>query len=278
MHPEARKATGRVALIAGQGVLPPLLAQRLEDPFIASLEGFPPEGLQSQPFRLEQLVPFMDLLAEHGVSKVCFAGAVRRPRLDPEAFDPRTASLVPRILAAMQSGDDAALRVLMGLFEEFGFEIVAATHIAPDLIAEQGILTGNPTASDRDDVARAAAIVDGLGKLDLGQGAIVAQGLCLAVETLPGTDAMLEFVATHRNAKPNPKRARGVIYKAPKPDQSLQIDLPAIGPETVRLARKAGLAGIAWQAGGVMLLERERTLAAARDAEIFLWARPQGDR
>ncbi|HHY02544.1 MAG TPA: LpxI family protein, partial [Paracoccus sp.] len=67
--------------------------------------------------------------------------------------------------------------------------------------------------------------------------------------------------------------ARGVLFKAPKPGQDRRIDLPAIGPDTVAQAARAGLAGIAWQAGGVLLLDREATIAAARAAGLFLWAR-----
>lgn len=265
---------GRVALIAGQGVLPPLLAARLDDPLIAALDGFPPDGLDAMAFRLERLVPFMDHLLDAGVDAVCFAGALRRPRLDPELFDHRTASIVPRILAAMQSGDDAALREVLALFEESGFRILAATDIAPDLLPAPAVLAGNPTAADRADAARAAMIVAALGAQDLGQGAVVAQGLCLAVETLPGTDAMLDFVTLHQGLRPDPKGPGGVLYKAPKPGQEWRIDLPTVGPDTVRRAARAGLSGIAWQAGGVILLEPELTATLANEAGLFLWSRP----
>ena len=141
-----------------------------------------------------------------------------------------------------------------------------------------GILVGEPTAADIADADRAAKIVEGLGALDLGQGAVVAQGLCLAVAALPGTDAMLAFAALHDPAlRPNPKGARGVLYKAPKPGQDRRIDLPAIGPETVAGAARAGLAGIAWEAGGVLLLDRDATVAAAAAAGLFLWSRAPDD-
>ncbi|MBL3554656.1 LpxI family protein, partial [Rhodovulum sulfidophilum] len=122
--------------------------------------------------------------------------------------------------------------------------------------------------------ARAAAIVAALGASDLGQGAVVAQGLCLAVETLPGTDAMLAWVADVAGAcRPDPKGAKGVLCKAPKPSQDRRVDLPAIGPATVEAAHRAGLAGIAVEAGGVLVLEPEETLARADALGLFLWVR-----
>ncbi|MDO5642795.1 MAG: UDP-2,3-diacylglucosamine diphosphatase LpxI [Paracoccus sp. (in: a-proteobacteria)] len=262
----------RTAIIAGQGALAPVLAARLDDPVVAALEGFAPP-LPHQTFRLERLVPFFDWLADQNVSRVTFAGAVRRPRLDPEAFDPRTASLVPRILMAMQSGDDAALREVIALFEEAGFTVAGTADICPDLVPGPGHLLGEPTAADIADADRAAEIVAGLGALDLGQGAVVAQGLCLAVETLPGTGAMLDFVALHRDMRPRPNGARGVFWKALKPGQDRRIDMPAIGPDTVDQVARAGLAGIAWQAGGVIVLDRAEVMERARAAGVFLWAR-----
>lgn len=266
----------RTALIAGTGALPAALWPHLgADAVLAELDGFPcmVPGADPIRFRLERLVPFMERLEDLGVSRVTFAGAVRRPRLDPEAFDARTAALVPRLIGAIGQGDDGALRAVIALFEEFGFTVAGLAEIAPQLVPDEEILTGSPSGADRHDAARAAQIVAGLGALDLGQGAVVAQGLCLAVETLPGTDAMLDFVQLHGGLRPDPGGAGGVLYKAPKPGQDRRIDLPAIGPETVQRAAAAGLAGIAWEAGGAVLLDREATMAAAQDAGLFLWAR-----
>ena len=270
----------KTALIAGQGALPGILAKALADQgaafCVAEMEGFPSDIPGHNPirFRIERLVPFLERLSDEGVTQVCFAGAVRRPKLEPELFDARTASLVPRLLAAIQAGDDAALRAVIGIFEEWDFTVVGADQIAPDLVPAAGILAGEITAADEKDAARAAAIVTGLGALDLGQGAVVAQGLCIAVETLPGTDAMLDFAALHGpRLKPNPNGAKGLLYKAPKPGQDRRIDLPALGPATLRAVHAAGLGGIVWQAGSVLLLDRSAMQAEAARLGLFLWSR-----
>ncbi|MCF3974895.1 LpxI family protein [Paracoccus salsus] len=262
----------RTAVIAGQGALAPAVVAALDDPLVYALEGFDPD-LPATRFRLERLVPFLDGLIEAGVSRVVFAGAIRRPSLDPEAFDPRTAQLVPRILTAMQTGDDAALRVVLDIFEEHDLAICGVDQILPELVPAEGLLVGTPSDADRRDAARAAEILTGLGPFDIGQGAVVVQGLCLAIETLPGTASMLEFAAAHAGLRPDPRGARGVFYKAPKPGQDRRVDLPAIGPDSVLQAAAAGLAGIAWQAGGVLVLDRAETVRRAEAAGLFLWAR-----
>lgn len=263
------------AVIAGQGRLPALLVAALKAPLVAAMQGFAPQGLHPDTvFRVERLVPFLHHLLDQGVTRVVFAGAVRRPQLDPALFDPATAQLVPHLLAAMQAGDDAALRAIIAIFEDYGLAVVGAADVVPDLVPGPGLLCGTPTEGDARDAARAATIVAAIGAADVGQGAVVAQGLCLAVEALPGTNAMLDFVAaTAAGLRPDPKGARGLLFKAPKPRQDLRVDLPALGPETVARVARAGLAGIAWQAGGVLLLDRAAMIADAQAAGLFLWSR-----
>jgi DUF1009 family protein len=266
----------RTALIAGRGGLPKALAGALaERPLIAAPVRFLPDGLSpDMTFQVERLVPFLHALEDAGVSRVVFAGAVQRPRLDPSQFDPETATLVPRLLEAMRGGDDATLRVVVAIFEEFGFAVAGVQDMAPDMVPGQGVLSGTVSAQDEQDATRAAAIVAALGSVDVGQGAVVQQGLCLAVETLSGTDAMLGAISgLAAGLRPDSSKGRGVFYKAPKPDQDKRIDLPMIGPETLNAVAAAGLGGIVWEAGGVICLDLAEMQGMAARMGLFLWAR-----
>jgi DUF1009 family protein len=266
----------RTAIIAGAGGLPAALVAALaERPHVAALDGFAPSGLVPDiTFRVERLIPFLRHLEDAGVTRVCFAGAVQRPRLDPSLFDPDTAQIVPRLLAAMGQGDDATLREVLALFEEAGFALVGVADLAPALVPGPGLLAGTLTPRDEKDAERAAAIVSALGRVDVGQGCVVQQGLCLAVEALPGTDAMLAAVASLPSTlRPDVGRGRGLFYKAPKDTQDRRIDLPTLGPATVRAVADTGLGGIVWQAGGVICLDLPEMIQEATARGLFLWAR-----
>lgn len=93
----------------------------------------------------------------------------------------------------------------------------------------------------------------------------------MGVEGVEGTD---ELVARIKDLKSRGKvkwsGREGVLVKAAKPQQDLRVDMPAIGPRTVEAVADAGLAGIGVEAGRVMIVDREATLAAADRARIFL--------
>lgn len=266
----------RTALIAGRGALPGALVAAIHPrPLICALDGFPPDDLAvDQMFRIERLAIFLDWLVDQRVTRVVFAGAVQRPKLDPALMDPQSAQILPQMMAAFQGGDDATLRAVIGIFEQAGLPVAGVADIAPDLVPGPGILVGEPSAVDVRDAARATEIVDALGRVDVGQGAVVQQGQCLAVEVLAGSDAMLSSVERLPGSlRPDPARGRGLFYKAPKPGQDRRIDLPTLGVETVHRAAAAGLAGIAWQAGGVICLDLPAMIVAAKSAGLFLWSR-----
>ncbi len=271
-----------LAIIAGRGALPRLLAEdcaRRGRPYrVVMLEGVALDWAAGHPVLPAAFEKpgrlFADLRAA-GCGEVAFAGGMARPGLNPLRFDLTMLRLAPKVLAGLRGGDDQALRILAGIFEGEGLRVVAAQAILSDLLATEGIATrAQPLPADRADADRAAAIVAALGAADVGQGAVVAQGLCLGLETIQGTDAMLDFVArTGAAFRPDPQGGRGVLYKAPKQGQDWRMDLPAIGPDTLRAAAAAGLAGVVVQAGGVLVLGRAETLAAADAAGLFLWGR-----
>ena len=265
----------RTALIAGRGALPAtLVAAARNRPFVAAMEGFAPDGLTPDlTFRLERLMPCLKALHQEGITQVVFAGAVTRPQgYDPALIDPATASVLPALMQAMQAGDDATLRAVIALFQDNGFSVIGPGDLAPGLLPGPGLLAGRITPRDEADATRAAAIVLALGLVDVGQGAVVQQGLCLAVEALPGTDAMLAGIAA-MSQRPDPARGLGLLLKAPKPGQDRRIDLPTIGPATVAAVARAGLGGIALAAHGTILLDRAATIAACERAGLFLWSR-----
>ncbi len=269
-----------LAIVAGTGTLPRLLADecvrlgrdytiiKFPDVDLAWTSGHPiiPAEFE-KPGRL-----FSDM-HRVGCTEVVFAGGMRRPKLNPLRFDLKMLRILPKVLAGLRSGDDAALRLAAGIFEAEGFRLVAAQQLLADLVSPAGVLTfTSPSEADLQDIERARAIVSALGAVDVGQAAVVAQGICLGLETIQGTDRLLNFVAVGgEEFRPDPNGAKGVLFKAPKPGQDRRMDLPTVGPQTIRNAMDAGLAGIAVEADGALMLDLPQMLRIANDAGFFIY-------
>lgn len=267
-----------LALIAGSGRLPSLLLERLDRGRVPCTlcrpdgMGVPPFDRPHRSFRIETLGTLLGGLIADGVTEVCIAGGVTRPPFDPARVDAATAPLVGRMATALGQGDDAALRVLLDIVEDAGLTIRAAHDLRPDLVPDVGVLGRvKPGSLAVADIDRGRAVVAALGEVDVGQACVVSGGQVLAIEAAPGTDAMLLALADWRARADRP--SGGVLIKAPKPGQDHRVDLPAIGPDTVATARRAGLDGIALAAGGTMILDAEATVTAADDAGLWLWVR-----
>ncbi|WP_099823689.1 LpxI family protein [Oceaniglobus indicus] len=307
-----------LALIAGEGDLPGLLLAELETRampvILAALDDVRVENSRGRDilrFRLETLGSFLKTLRERDVTQVCFAGAIRRPPVDPGAIDAATMPVVPRMMTALAQGDDAAFNVVVDIFEDAEFEVVGAVDLLPGVLPPAGML-GRHAADDgaRVDAARGAAVVAALGQADIGQACVVSAGQVLAVETTPGTEWMLGTIRAARDGLPDIAwgaqagdtmsvgssvgravgflAARGaagplyveslppggLLFKAPKPGQERRIDLPAIGPDTIAQCVSAGLRGVVVEAGGVMVLNADQVREQADAEGVFVWIRP----
>lgn len=270
----------KLGLIAGGGDLPRAVAQSARadgrEVFVAAITGsltadwvrdFPHEfisigapGHAFKSFRRE------------GVSDVLLAGQVDRPDFSSLKVDMKGVVLLPRALKAARRGDDALLRFVVTMFEEEGFRALSVAEAAPGLVCGEGALGRvMPNDDHRADMKTAFAIVKALGALDVGQAAVVCEGLPLAVEAAEGTDRMIERVGTLRPAlRGTPEKKRGVLVKALKPTQDAKSDIPVIGVETVERAASVGLAGIGLQAGGALIVDKEAVAKRADALGLFI--------
>jgi len=266
-----------LALIAGEGALPHILFDHLTSrgmsPLIVEMQGFPAaiDGGKVLRFRVEHLGSLLADLKARGITELCLAGHVQRPKLDPNAVDALTQPYVATITQAIQAGDDGALRAIVTIFEAAGFSLLAADDLLPGLLPATGVPSQlKPDQRHAADAARACRIVGALGSVDVGQGCVVAGGQALALEGFGGTDWMLASLAGDRRPA-GPKG--GLFLKAPKPGQDRRVDLPVIGPQTVAAVAAAGLDGIVIEAGGVMVLDADATVQACDTHGLFLWVR-----
>ena len=269
----------KLGLIAGGGNLPVRLAAHCESSgrpfFVLRLRGFAGAELADFPgddAGIAELGRGFRLLRRAGCEAVCFAGTVARPDFAALRPDIRGLVALPGAILAARAGDDGLLRFMLREFEKEGFHVEGAHEVMGGLTLPVGPLGRHaPQGRDAGDIARAMDVARVIGRQDIGQGAVVCAGLVLAVEAQEGTDAMLERVAQLPGAiRGSPEAPRGVLAKAPKPTQETRVDLPTIGTHTLMQCSRAGLAGIAGEAGKVLVLDREAVVELADELGLFV--------
>ncbi len=205
-------------------------------------------------------------LREAHCTDLVIIGAVKRPDLAtirPDLGFFRALATVGRLVLA--GGDDRVLRGVIAFFEGKGLRVVGPARVAPELMIGSGAVTQRkPDAKLTADARLGFDVVGALGPFDIGQGAIVTDGVVEAIEGAEGTDRLLQRVAQQRRDRGiAPGTSRGVLVKRAKPGQDERVDLPVIGPATITRAVEAGLAGVIVEAGRVLAATRgELTLRA----------------
>lgn len=87
----------------------------------------------------------------------------------------------------------------------------------------------------------------------------------MGVEAAEGTDALIERCAILRK-----KLHGGVLVKVLKPNQDVRLDIPSIGPETVKKLAYFKYSGVAIEAGSIIIIDRESTYEFANKDDIFI--------
>ncbi len=254
---EAVRATGRAVFVV------PLVGSVTED----WVKDFPHEFLSpGEPGRI------IKALKGAGASDVLLAGRVDRPKFSEMKLDAKGVTLLPKAIAAAKKGDDSLLRFIVGICEDAGLNAVSVAEAAPALVAGEGAIGAHtPGDEQKSDIEQAFRIVHALGTLDVGQAAVVCEGLALAVEAAEGTDAMLARIGSLRESvRGTAAKKRGVLVKALKPLQDAKTDMPVVGVQTVKNAAAAFLSGIAVEAGVALILDKQAVAAEADRLGLFV--------
>lgn len=273
----------KIALICGGGILPRDVAQALlaknADFAVVRLAGeadtdmLLPETVSVKTVGWGQVGKFLDFLKSEQCTHVLSVGGVtKRPDFSALKLDVGGIKILPDLLNALIGGDDRVLANLANLFEKRGYSVVGVLEAVPDIACPVGLISSNKVkqlpAADIE-LAHKAALA--AGELDMGQGAVVAANRVVAMEGPEGTMEMLSRVRDIGLAKrARWKSGQGVLVKCSKPKQDIRFDVPVIGPATIKQVKDAGLAGIAVEAGKVLLLERDKLIELANRENIFV--------
>jgi DUF1009 family protein len=153
---------------------------------------------------------------------------------------------------------------LIEMLESAGLKVLPASLYMDGSIPGAGSLSGRDfTGPERSDIEHAMRVAADMGVHDVGQTVMVKSGMVLAVEAFEGTNA-----AIRRGGTLGGKGS--VLFKAARENHDMRFDIPVVGLKTLKVMKRAGVTALGFQAGRIVVLDREKTVAFAKRHGIAL--------
>ncbi|MGB0597908.1 MAG: LpxI family protein [Rubripirellula sp.] len=163
--------------------------------------------------------------------------------------------------------DDSLLMAVTNAYQNAGLDVCPATDFAPELLVNEGLLTGKSVGARlQHDIDAGWQVAKQMGGMDIGQSITIKDGTVIAVEAIEGTDSCIERTGELC------QRGGWTLVKVSKPNQDMRFDVPTIGPQTIQRVRDAGGKAIVIEADKTIVVNQEETLAAASEAGITVVA------
>ena len=263
---------GRIGLLAGAGRFPIAFAQAARKQGLSVVcvgaLGMAPDELRElcdyyTTVSLGRIGKSISIFKRAGVSRVVMAGKVdktvlfKKFRWIRHLPDWRAIHMILRY-ARENRKDDTLLLAIIREYARDNIEFDSALNYCPELLVKHGFLTRRkPTPSQWRDIRFGWEIAKELGRLDIGQTAIVNDMAVIALEAIEGTDAAI------RRAGTLCRRGGFTIVKVAKPQQDMRFDVPTIGVETIQTMREAGARVLAVESEMTIMLDQPEVIELA---------------
>jgi len=223
---------------------------------------------------LGELSKLIDTFKSEGVRRAIMAGQVKHKQIFSSIRpDWRLAKL---LLSLRTRNTDALLGAVAKVLADEGITLENSTSLIQPLLAKPGIFTRrSPSEQEQMNINYGRAVARHLAQYDIGQTVVVAEGACVTVEAMEGTDATIERagqIMASLDSSPSTLSRALTVVKIAKPNQDMRFDVPVIGVRTIEVMRKAGASCLAVDAGKCLLLDGNRIFDVADSAGICVAA------
>ena len=193
-------------------------------------------------------------IAENGYDGAILAGQINPLSLFRTTFDSDTRRVLSELPVKCAH---TIFGRLVDELEKRGVRVLPASCYMDGNLPGEGVLTARaPDKRELSDMERGAVVMRDIGRHDVGQTVLVKDGMVLAVEAFEGTNA-----AIRRGGKLGGKGA--VLVKGAREGHDMRFDIPVVGLKTFKTMKKAGVTALAFQAGRLVLLDREESIRFA---------------
>ena len=258
------KVPDSLILIAGRGDYPLMLARAARGQGVSRIDAVAFRGETSRAIESvadqvtwcntcalsAMLAALRSSRAEHAV----MAGQINPKNLFRVRMDK---ALMDLLKALPVKNAHSIFGAIIGEMQKTGVTLLPASAFMQDYMPSAGLLTSRaPNERELSDIQIGRRVIKDTSHLDIGQTVVIKDGMILAVEAFEGTDK-----AIRRGGKLGGRGA--VVVKVPKVGHDMRFDIPIIGARTLTSLRRAGASCLAIEAGGAILLEKEKLIQKA---------------
>ena len=224
--------------------------------------------------KYEEINEAFSFLKRKKIFEIALMGYIERPQIDALKATPASQKILLKVLPTLNKGDGTIFSAVKEMLVDQNFKLVKCQDLLPGLTLSTGRY-GSPIAGEMilQEIEAGIKIFLKYTQLDVGQSLIFQNGHCLGMETITGTDEMIENLIKYRknnNKAPSEISSGGILIKGSKPDQVLDIDTPVVGPNTIKLAKKAKLTGLLIESNKVILENRDLIIDMLKSYKMFL--------
>ncbi len=212
------------------------------------------------PFSVYDVLKGITFAAENKYEGAILAGQVNPMSLFRGRFD----DTARKWLRAMPvKNAHSIFGKLVEEFEKAGVRMLPASSYMDDNMPSVGVLTKRGfTGLEERDIKRAIEVATDMGRHDVGQTVLVKSGMVFAVEAFEGTNAAIKRAG---------KLGKGtVLFKAAREGHDMRFDIPVVGLGTLKNMKKAGVTALGFQAGRLVLLDKEDVIKFADKYNIAI--------
>ena len=222
-------------------------------------------------FDIFQLKKILDTLSKYKIVNLLFLGKIDRPDLLNFKPDGEIEKYIPELVNSYKKGDGNILLSILKIFKKKGYNILSPRKISDSFFLKKNEMSDRILVNDKYDLKKSIKVLNDLSKYDNAQSIVCVNGYIIAIEAVEGTDDLLLRTAKMRKRLNQIDKKSGLLTKIPKKTQSRLVDLPVIGPKTLKLAKMANLNGIAINPKLTIVYNKTKFLKFARDNSLQIY-------
>lgn len=260
----------KIAIIAGRGIYPILLYDRMQrhelDVYLVVPDGETDGGLISRfsggkfiKISIGQIGKLLSFIESNGIDYVVMAGQIQPKKLFHGLIpDLKALFMLSRL---KEKNAETIFGAVASEIENVGAKVLDARCFMDEDLAVTGNMTTGKLNIKEEHLEHGIKIAKGISELGIGQSAIIRKGTVLAVEDFAGTNDLIKRASKF-------KVDDAFLIKTSKHWQDYRFDVPIFGQQTLELMVEHGILTAILESNSVIILDKQNALSFANESNV----------